>query len=278
MKLGGIMTNWLLIIVLGIFLLCVTIGAIRGLLKTGVSLIATVLTVMLMLFINPFITEALIEHTPVARAVENRIYRMFVPRIDGELLKSLDLTGTRLEHMTVDQLENFDISLLQMYGLSEKEIFEKMGDIPLDVQERVINDAPIAQFMRDLIRENNNPITYQRLGVSSFPEYAASFITHLVVAVASFIISFLLAIILVKALIVAVDIIGELPLIGPINHIAGGVFGIGIAVVFVWILFIALTLLYNNEFANTLYAQIEGNGFLMFLYRNNMILHRLTMF
>jgi len=272
------MTNWLLIIVLGIFLLCITIGAFRGLLKTGVSLLATVITVAVMLFINPYITDLLIEHTPISTAVENRIYRMFVPKIDADLLSNMDLTGTRLEFLTPEQIQNFDISTLHMYGVSEQDILNAMGDVPQAIQDRVIREAPMAQFMRDMLQENNNATMYERLGVSTFPAYAAAFVTRMVISVAAFIISFLLAIIIVKALIVAVDIIGDLPVIGAVNHIAGGVFGIGVALVFVWILFIAMTLLYASDWATALYAQIDGNGFLHFLYHNNMILHRLTIF
>ncbi len=50
----------------------------------------------------------------------------------------------------------------------------------------------------------------------------AAYASHLVLNLLSFLVTFLLAIILVKALMFAVNIIGELPVLGLANHIAGG--------------------------------------------------------
>ena len=58
----------------------------------------------------------------------------------------------------------------------------------------------------------------------------------------------MLAIIIVKALMFAVNIIGELPVLGLINHIAGGALGLVLALVIVWIGFLVMTLyLYNGS-------------------------------
>ncbi len=58
--------------------------------------------------------------------------------------------------------------------------------------------------------------------------------------------TFLLAIIIVKALMFAVNIIGELPVLGTINHIGGGVLGLVLAVVIVWLGFLIMTLAYST--------------------------------
>ncbi len=63
--------------------------------------------------------------------------------------------------------------------------------------------------MKDQLIENNNSTIYGELGVKSFPRYVAAYASHLVLNLLSFLVTFLLAIILVKALMFAVKIIGN---------------------------------------------------------------------
>ena len=59
------MDNWLLIIVATIFIICIVVGYVRGFLKLGISLLSTVLTLILVLFLSPHVANALEEYTPV---------------------------------------------------------------------------------------------------------------------------------------------------------------------------------------------------------------------
>ena len=71
---------------------------------------------------------------------------------------------------------------------------------------------PIPQFLKDALLENNNTAIYEELGVvTTFPEYVAAYISRMLLNVVSFLVTFLIAIILVSALMYAVNIIGELP-------------------------------------------------------------------
>ena len=56
------MDNWLLIIVGTIFLICIAFGYVRGFLKLGLSLLSTILTLVLVLFLSPHVTRALKEY------------------------------------------------------------------------------------------------------------------------------------------------------------------------------------------------------------------------
>ena len=55
------MDNWLLIIVATIFIICIVVGYVRGFLKLGISLFSTVLTLILVLFLSPYVANALEE-------------------------------------------------------------------------------------------------------------------------------------------------------------------------------------------------------------------------
>ena len=59
------MDNWLLIVVAGIFLICIAVGYIRGFLKFGLSLFATLITMILVTFLSPYVSNALVKYTPI---------------------------------------------------------------------------------------------------------------------------------------------------------------------------------------------------------------------
>ena len=59
------MDNWLLIVVAGIFLICIAVGYIRGFLKFGLSLLATLITMILVTFLSPYVSNALVKYTPI---------------------------------------------------------------------------------------------------------------------------------------------------------------------------------------------------------------------
>ena len=82
------MDNWLLIIVGTIFLICIAFGYVRGFLKLGLSLLSTILTLVLVLFLSPHVTRALKEYTPVDDFLESKVTEKFMPEITSEQLQS----------------------------------------------------------------------------------------------------------------------------------------------------------------------------------------------
>ena len=126
--------------------------------------------------------------------------------------------------------------------------------------------------------ENSNSTIYGELGVNSFPRYVAAYISRLVLNLLSFLVTFLLAIIIVKALMFAVNIIGELPVLGLVNHIAGAGLGLVLAVVIVWLGFLIMTLAYTTEVGMACFDMMEKSQILQFLYDTNPLLIRLLGF
>ena len=74
------MNNWLLIIVATIFIICIVVGYVRGFLKLGISLLSTVLTLVIMLVLSPYVADALAELTPVDDFIEKRSWRLLCRR------------------------------------------------------------------------------------------------------------------------------------------------------------------------------------------------------
>ena len=272
------MDNWLLIIVATIFIICIVVGYIRGFLKLGISLLSTVLTLVLVLFLSPYVADALVKFTPVDDFIEKKTVEAFVPEITEEQIAQLNVAGTPLEELSQEQLQNLNDLNWEMYGITVDDIMNIIGEIPKDTQISQIESAHMPQFLKDELIENNNSTIYSVLGVQSFPQYVAAYISRLILNLVSFLVTFLLAIIIVKALMFAVNIIGELPVLGVINHIAGGVLGLVLAVVIVWLGFLVMTLAYTTEAGAACFEMMEQSNILRFMYDTNPLLIRLLGF
>lgn len=272
------MNNWLLIIVVTIFIVCIIVGYIRGFLKLGLSLLSTVLTLIIVLILSPYVSDALAEYTPVDDYIEARIVEAFMPDITADQLAGYDMSGTPLENLSQEQLESLNELDWDLLGITVDDILNVIGEIPKDVQITELENAPLPQFLKDQLLENNNSAIYAELGVDDFPHYVAAYMSRLVLQLISFLVTFLLAIIIVKALMFAVNIIGELPVLGLINRIAGGALGLALAVIIVWIGFLAMTLAYSTAAGSACFKMVEQSQFLQFLYNTNPLLLRLLGF
>jgi len=278
------MDNWLLIMVLVIFLICIVIGILRGFLRLAVSLVAMIVAVALTLLINPLISNFLIQRTPLGSIIEENVQGQFIPELTIEEIAQLDLSGTPFAGMNEEQLRNQNINpaYLENYGITQEVILETLGDVPIPVQRYLIETAPITRFMQDMLLEHNDGhiggLHWQALEAQSFAQYIGSFIARTTLRVVSFLISFVLAFVIIRALSAAVAILGDLPTTGIINRIGGGILGIGIGVIIVWLGFLILSLLYATELGILMVTQIEQSDFLMYLYENNMIMNRLLAF
>ena len=272
------MNNWLLIIVATIFIVCIVVGYVRGFLKLGISLLSTVITLVIVLFLSPYVADALAEYTPVDEYIEARIVEAFIPEITEEDLAQYDLSGTPFANLSQEELQNLNELDWDLLGITTDDVLNMIGDIPKDIQIREIENAPLPQFLKDQLLENNNSTIYGELGVQNFPDYVAAYISRLVLNLVAFLVTFLLAIIIVKALMFAVNIIGELPVLGLVNHIAGGALGLVLAVVLVWLGFLVMTLAYTTEAGSACFEMVEQSTILQFLYNTNPLLIRLLGF
>ena len=272
------MDNWLLIIVGVVFLVSVIVGCVRGFFKIGISLLSTVLTIVIMMLLNPYVSQALTKYTPINDMIGEKCIQAFMPEIPAEELAKLDLSGTPFAQLDMDALSGVEDVDWESHGISSEDILNVIGEIPKDIQIKEIEESPLPQFFKNIILENNNTEIYGEMGVSSFPEYVAYYISRMVIKIISFLITFLLAIIIVKALMVAVDIIGELPVLGLFNRIGGAAVGALSALVMVWLGFLVITILYSTTAGKACFEMIDQSQILTFLYDKNILLQKLLKF
>lgn len=272
------MNNWLLIMVGVIFIICMAVGYLRGFFRIALSLVSVVLTIVLMIVLNPYVAHALTKYTPISEMIETKCTEAFMPEISAEELSKVDLSGTPLAGLSGDDLANLKELDWEQLGITAEDVLKVVGEIPKDAQIKQIENSALPSFMKNIILENNNSEIYSELNVSSFPEYVASYISRMVIKIVSFLVTFLLAIIIVRALMAAVDIIGELPVVGLLNRFAGALAGIFVALLIVWIAFLILTLVYTTAVGKMCFELIEDSAILTFLYDKNILLQKLLKF
>ena len=55
--------NWLVGAAAGLFIICVIIGIYRGAIRIAVSLVSTLITIVLVFFLTPYVSEAIQSKT-----------------------------------------------------------------------------------------------------------------------------------------------------------------------------------------------------------------------
>lgn len=295
--------DYVLLVIAAIFLISIVVGVHHGAIRIAVSLVTMVLTLVLVYFATPYV-EALIEtKTPLDEMLQEYVVKGVTQKVvSGEdtstvlneenVKRVLNAAGvneeTLEEHgITIEDIVNGTISdkELAQYGISSKllaglrngssdAVAEEVAnaDVPKELQEEAIEEAGLPDIFEELLQKNNNESIYQALGVESFVQYAAAYLAKLVIHVLAFLGTFLFASILIRAIVFALNIVTELPVVGLLNRLAGGLFGAIGAIAIVWVLFVIVTLLYTTEVGKEIYVVIQSNDITRLLYEYNPIL------
>ena len=296
-------------VVLGIgliFLICVIVGIYKGAIKIAVSLVTTLLTLVIVFFATPFVADLIESKTPVDSMIKDQVMKTMASvaseqlagaregGIDAEdVRKALEAAGVSEEKLeeygiSIDDIVNGEISSEQLaeYGIS-KNVLAGLGaegsagieealenaDIPKDLQIKAIEMAELPEVFKSLLSDNNNDVIYEKLGVKTFAEYVGEFLSKLIIHIVAFLCTFLLVTIVLRAIIFALDIVSELPVLGFFNRLAGGVVGAAGGLIIIWLFFVVITLLYVTAFGREIYQVIQENAILNMLYENLSLIH-----
>lgn len=303
--------NWILIATGIIFLICIIVGICRGAIKIAVSLVATLLTLLLVYFATPYVAQGIARYTPfddmikeqvistMAAAATSRIAEGDPGGLTAEQVrKALNAAGVSEDTLaqygvsvdnivngdiTSDDLEKFGISgnILEGMGDKEKESIENAisdADVPRDIQVAAIEEADIPAVFKDLLTTNNNKEIYKKLGVETFAQYVGEFLAKLIINIVAFLCTFILVTIVIRAVVFALDIVSELPVLGAVNRLAGGAIGIIGALVIIWTLFIIITLLFTTDIGRQMFDMINSNSLLKMIYDYNPLMKLATIF
>ncbi len=191
--------NWVIITTGLIFLICVIVGLYRGAVKIAVSLVATVVTFILVFFLTPYVSQGIMSVTPLDEMIESQaeqsIIGMASSVLQGEgdegetgltvenvrrVLESAGITEAQLNAagITVEDIVNGNVTSdeLAQYGISSSLLDGLQGDdgdaesvlegveIPRDTQIAAIEGADIPGVFKALLLNNNNSEMYEELG------------------------------------------------------------------------------------------------------------------
>ncbi len=302
--------NWLLITVIMIFLISIAVGLYRGAIKIAVSLGTALLTYLVVFLATPYIAKAITDFTPLDEAIKNQVSSTITDIAADQILggsgnglneegvrKALKAAGVDEEtlseyNITIEDIVNGKISKseLAQYGISgnvldgmvsgqqaAQEAIED-AEIPREVQMEAIQSADIPDVFKSLLAENNNSEIYKQLGVKTFAQYVGSFLAKLFINIVTFFCTFVVITIIVRAIVFALDIVADLPGVGALNHLAGGVVGALGALLIVWTLYLLVTLVFSTVIGKELFEMIQESDFLKTLYDYNPIMKLATIF
>ena len=298
--------NWVIIATGLIFLICVVVGLYRGAVKIAVSLAATIVTCILVFFLTPYVSQGIMAVTPLDEMIESQaeqsIMGMASSVLQGDegeggsgltvenvrrVLESAGITEAQLNaagitvedivngNVTSDELAQYGISSSLLDGLqgsSEAESILEDVEIPRDTQIAAIEGADIPGVFKALLLNNNNSETYDELGVDNFIQYISAYATRLIINILSFILTFVVITVVMRAVIFALDIVANLPVLGFFNRLGGALLGAAGGLIIVWILFMLITMLYTTSFGREAYDVIQGNDILRVIYEYNPVL------
>lgn len=228
--------NLLTAIVLIIFVLYMLRGYRKGFVKSLVSMVSLIASLILVAFVSPYVTEFLKTQTPVYEAVQERCKEAFY-------------------------IES-----------SEKKRTETVITQDTDMQSQLIENLPVPTVFKNMLKENNTPEKYKELAVSSFNEYVPEFMTNLFMNTISFVATWILVMIAIRILVVVLDMVTSLPLIHGVNQILGLAFGFIQATIIVWIGMLVITIFSNSQVGRQLMEMISESRILKALYQSNLIL------
>ena len=304
--------NWLEISIGIVFLICIITGLVRGAIRIMVSLIATIVTFVIVFFATPYVSQAVEKYTPLDDMIKQKVVSTMADAATSAITGGGTVSGQGLNEAAVkkalkaagvseEMLNRYGISIsdivngkidssdLAKYGISANvldglknsgnesvENAIENADIPESLQETLIKSADIPAAFKNLLLKNNNKATYQKLGVTTFAQYAGAYIAKQVINIIAFILTFIVVTIILRAVVFALDIVTELPGVGALNHLAGGLFGMGIALVIVWIIFMVITLMYTTDIGKEIYRMVEDNTLLKLIYDGNPIMKLAT--
>lgn len=139
-------------------------------------------------------------------------------------------------------------------------------------QDELISGMGLPGLLQNGITENNTAAVYQQLAVNTFGGYVSRYLANIAVNCLSFLISYILASVLIRVFAYALDILARLPVVRGINKLAGALIGGGKCIIFVWVAMLVLTILCNTEMGQKGLGLIRGDTVLNFLYDKNIFI------
>lgn len=130
----------------------------------------------------------------------------------------------------------------------------------------------LPDFLKDILKSNNNAEVYEALGIDQFSEYISNYITCLILNAISLIVCFLVIYIILRIIGCMLDMLSRIPVINGLNKIGGFIFGLFNGAIYLWLACIIVTIFSTTQWGQYIFQQINDSVILSFIYNNNYLL------
>ena len=157
-------------------------------------------------------------------------------------------------------------------------IYEKIGlnemhedSSNADGRREAIDKLNVPTKVKDVLKKNDDRKVYDKLGVYTFSDYIASYVTQMTVNSISFIGSFVLVWLVLGILFKGNKILSKIPVLGGVNQLLGAFTGFIFALIIFWVGCIFIIALSTTKTGANLTEMLECSPILVFLSRMNPI-------
>ena len=228
------MSNYILLTAVIIALI---IGAVKGYRKGFLRLAVWFAGLIAVLFIvtkiSPYVSDFLIRNTTINDVVKEKIVTAYEEKNAG--------SGTEDEPAGKDR------------------------------ENQVIDSFGFPDLIADSIKSNNTGEIYEKLAVTLFRDYIAGYLSELSIKAGTFVALFLMLWILGLVIIMAIHVMEKIPVLRTFNRLLGMATGITLALVFIWLFFLAVMMFFGNTFGGWVFSQVKASRFLTAIFNNNLL-------
>ncbi len=151
-------------------------------------------------------------------------------------------------------------------------VSDKLAGLPdtaEDAEEALIAALPLPAAVKQDLSDQNTAAGYVDRGVSTFSEYIAVSLSRLVIRILCFIVLFIVLYLIVRLILRLSNAINRIPVLGGINRLFGGIFGLAEGMLFLWIICLIIMMMSGTEFGSSCEKVIKDSVFLNFIYEHN---------
>ena len=240
--------TWLGILAIAILIFTGYGGYRKGFVREIMSFFFVFLALALAWMINPYVNDFMMKKTPVYERIQ-------------ESCRNL------IDSQNVDEEESVE-------GSSD----EKITNGTIQEEITFIDGLNLPEVLQKSLTDNNTAEVYKELAVDSFGDYVSGYLARLIVNGMSYLISYILANLVIRLIGCMLNAIAELPLINGANRLTGALVGVAKGIVFLWIALLILTVLCSTETGKTGLALVEKDSFLRVVYRYDVLVNAFLQF
>ena len=146
----------------------------------------------------------------------------------------------------------------------------------MESSSQFIDGLNLPEILRKNIEKNNNTENYAELSVNTLTEYVSGYLARTIVNGLSYVLAYILATIGIRIVVYILNLIAGLPILKTANKLTGGLVGFVKGLVFIWILFLILTVLCSTEIGKTSLEMIEKDSLLSVIYQYDPLIQIFT--